>query len=146
MASKKNGWVHTDYLNSVFNPRQLKATIAWCVRAVATLKKRGIKFDTLAFTGTSGAAVGFAVGAATGTPVTFIRKPQRSHFHGGDIEGMLGTKTYVFIDDFISSGATYRRVQKKMGKSKCVGAILYVGSNKSKLTGVLTRSQVISRI
>ena len=148
MATKKNGWTHTDYLSEVFNPRKLKATIAWCVRAILLLQRRGVKFDTLAFTGTSGAAVGFAVAAILGIPLTFVRKPtsgvSAAHFDG-ELEGRLDTKTFIFIDDFVSSGATFKRVQKKMGRSKCVGVVLYAGTNKSYALGGLRREHVVAR-
>lgn len=108
----KIGWnpiLYTSYLYEIHDPKKLKKTLAWVVR---TLKKIQAKtpFDSIVVTGTSGVSLGYAAAAELGCYVTNIRKADRSHGSSCKIEGLTNPRTYVFLDDFLCGGATYRRV------------------------------------
>lgn len=69
-----------------------------------------IEFDTLVGTGLSGAVVVPSLALALGKPFVIVRKPNDGSHHNGTMIGNLGAK-WVFVDDFVSSGATRRRVK-----------------------------------
>ena len=73
-----------------------------------------VEFDTLVGTGFSGAAVVPALALALGKNFVLIRKESDdSHHGGGRLIGSLGDR-WIFVDDFISSGATRDRVIQKI--------------------------------
>lgn len=72
---------------------------------------RGQKFDTLIGTGLSGALVVPTLARALGLKWAIIRKPNDGSHTYAKFEGEIGQR-WVFVDDFVSSGATRRRVQE----------------------------------
>ena len=95
---------------------------------------RGCAFDTLVGTGLSGALLVPRLAEAFGCHWLLVRKPkheERSHAHE-IAEGNLG-RAWVFVDDFISGGATCRRVveaveelaERYLIDTECVGGYLY---------------------
>ena len=80
--------------------------------ADASQALRGVQFDTMVGTGFSGALVVPILARVMGKNILLIRKPGDSHHHGTAIaEGDLGDR-WVFVDDGIATGTTYRRVHK----------------------------------
>jgi len=80
-----------------------------------------VEFDTLVGTGFSGGVVIPALALAMDKKWTLIRKESDdSHHGGGRLIGSLG-KRWVFVDDFVSSGATRTRVLEKIE----AGAVLH---------------------
>ena len=78
-------------------------------------------FDTLVGTGFSGGVVIPALALRLGKKWTLIRKEtDDSHHGGGRLIGNLG-KRWIFVDDFVSSGATRNRVLEKVE----AGAVLH---------------------
>ena len=135
--------VNTLYLEEVFEPGKYKKT----VKRVTALARKiraipGRDFDSIAFSGISGASIGFPVAAALGVPVIYIRKEcDSSHFGKGCIEGVLNSKKYLIIDDFIASGKTVAYIAAVIGKNidlypnvylnlypQCVGVLQYNSS------------------
>jgi orotate phosphoribosyltransferase len=92
-----------------------------------------VDFDTLVGTGFSGGVVIPALALALGKHYVLIRKDNDDSHHGsGRLIGVLGEK-WLFVDDFVSSGATRDRVAEKVLTSayyegqptENVGAYLY---------------------
>lgn len=90
-------------------------------------------FDTIVGTGFSGGVVIPALALALGKNYVLIRKEgDDSHHGGGRLIGTLGER-WLFVDDFVSSGATRDRVKEKVGEAALyeslptenVGAYLY---------------------
>ncbi len=74
----------------------------------------GVDFDTLVGTGFSGGIVIPSLALALGKKFVLIRKETDDSHHGrGRLLGQLGSR-WVFVDDFVSSGRTRRRVIDKI--------------------------------
>jgi adenine/guanine phosphoribosyltransferase-like PRPP-binding protein len=70
---------------------------------------KDVRFDTMVGTGLSGALAIPILAPAFGALSLFIRK---EYSHGGELAvGSLG-KRWLFVDDFIASGATRQSVKK----------------------------------
>ncbi len=94
-----------------------------------------VDFDTLVGTGFSGGIVIPALALAMGKQFVLIRKETDDSHHGrGRLLGQLGEK-WVFVDDFVASGKTRKRVIEKVSEAavdtdnfntKMVGQYMYV--------------------
>lgn len=74
----------------------------------------GVDFDTIVGTGFSGGVVVPSLALAMGKNFVLIRKETDDSHHGsGRLLGVLGDR-WIFVDDFISSGHTRRRVVEKI--------------------------------
>jgi orotate phosphoribosyltransferase len=74
------------------------------------LREANIKpFDTIVGTGLSGALVVPTLARATESYFAIVRKPTDSSHSNAPFEGTIGDR-WVFVDDFISTGATLVRV------------------------------------
>ena len=82
----------------------------------ATAELEDIEFDTLVGTGFSGGIVIPALALTLGKRFVLIRKDTDDSHHRGRIVGELG-KQWIFVDDFISSGKTRRRVMDKVAEA-----------------------------
>lgn len=90
------------YSNGPFgNPDRL-AEIAKVVLA-------NVDYDTMIGTGLSGSLVVPALARALGKQWAIIRKTGESSHSAKPFEGQIGDR-YIFVDDFIASGATRDRV------------------------------------
>jgi len=102
----------------------LAATLKSAGRAFGKLRKE-LKFDAIAFTGSSGAAIAFYLAIEHEIPLIYVRK-EAEESHGNIIEGttMAGTiKKYLIVDDFVCSGATVCRIIKAItARAKTRGA------------------------
>lgn len=78
-----------------------------CLDAASTLNR--VKFDTLVVIGLSGALAGGLIANALGVNLYVLRKPQDTTHDGLGGFGLMGER-WVFLDDFISSGRTYKGV------------------------------------
>ena len=101
------------------------------------------KYDFIAVRGMSGALVGSPLSLAVKKPLVVVRKPtelQNSHGYKllGGGQGSLGNdilnlgQRFIFLDDFISTGATKNYVLDEIPK-RChhVGDYLYEPTDKS---------------
>lgn len=94
--------------------------------AAACLKRlrRVIPFDALVGTGISGSVFGAALSYRLGSPLAIVRRAgesDRSCSDGGshdtrDVVGYSMADRYVFVDDLIDSGRTFRRVVKLLAQ------------------------------
>jgi len=87
-----------------------------------------VAYDTLIGTGLSGTLVVPSMARALDVRWAIVRKDEEQSHASTRIEGEIGTR-WLFVDDFISSGRTYRRVQAAVaatvGNTAMVGAWLY---------------------
>jgi len=81
---------------------------------VAQEELDGVDFDTMVGTGFSGSIVIPSLALAMGKKFVLIRKETDDSHHGpGQLLGDLGAR-WVFVDDFVSSGRTRKRVMGKI--------------------------------
>ncbi|SRR5258706_5006043 len=103
---------------------------------------KGIEYDTMVGTGLSGTLVVPTLARTFGKHWAIVRKEKSPHA-SGMIEGDIG-QSWLFVDDFISSGATFQRVQDVIKglkvweqydyhsfETKCVGAYCYEHSGQN---------------
>lgn len=96
--------VRTGYFDVAFDDTQ--ALIDNAARSLAR-----VDFDTFVATGLSGTCVATLLGHALDKKVLIVRKEDDQSTHSSKrYAGNLG-KRWVFLDDFVSSGATRRRVK-----------------------------------
>lgn len=72
-----------------------------------------VDFDTLVGTGFSGALVVPMLASAMDKNFILVRKPNDGSHHSGRLIGNLGRR-WIFVDDFVSSGATRKRVRDEI--------------------------------
>lgn len=93
-----------------------------------------VDFDTMVGTGFSGGIVIPSLALAMGKKFVLIRKETDDSHHGrGRLLGDLGER-WIFVDDFVSSGVTRRRVIEKVDDAaedngiltRMIGQYMYV--------------------
>lgn len=88
---------------------------------------RGVDFDTLVGTGFSGSIVIPALAMAMEKKFALIRKETDDSHHGkGKLVGQLGER-WIFVDDFILTGATRERVIRKISENLMGFKVTMVG-------------------
>ncbi|MGH3956443.1 MAG: phosphoribosyltransferase [Mycobacterium sp.] len=86
-----------------YNPAELIA------RAREQFEQQGVECDTLVGTGLSGALVVPQMARELGKEWLIVRKPNEGTHSSRPVEGYLGRR-WLFVDDGIQSGKTFRRV------------------------------------
>ena len=131
--------ISTVYLKHVYEPKLFPKMVEKAITKAEQLNKE-LKFDTIAFCGMSGAAAAFILGHWMDIPLLCVRKKEEnSHFRNSRpssvCEGNIGTRRYLIVDDFISSGATVNymieNIGKEMPNAECVGMLMYAGYSDS---------------
>lgn len=137
MAKKRkpNFSIYPNYGWTLFKPAEWNTRMQAACQQVKKLHKT-LKFDALAFTGSSGAAGAFILGANLELPVIYVRKKDELS-HGKSIEANSAFNPigrYLIIDDFVGSGATVRHIVNSISDTakkeaedppECVGVFLY---------------------
>lgn len=101
---------------------------------IETMRNRmsGVKYDTIVGTGLSGTIFTARVAPGLKKDFAIIRKDNDGSHSGNRVEGVVGER-WVFADDFVSTGATLRRVLKRMKEdypdSEFVGVYQYEREN-----------------
>lgn len=97
------------YNSAMYEPRRFNSLVSALVAIMpAMLKAYGASH--IAVQGKSGIAVAFAVAAQVDIGIIVVRK-EGENSHGNKVESNGKViKGYMFFDDFISTGATKRRV------------------------------------
>lgn len=123
--------VLSSYLESVMTPESYQRTLN---RAIDKIERSNIQFDTIAFRGVSGAAIGFPLAALLNKNVLVVRKYEDNSHSRRGVEGNLvdGAKVLI-VDDFIFSGQTIETIQNSLSDEfsgwnfhhKLVGIFLY---------------------
>lgn len=97
------GW---SYFDNALDPIGRETAIEFARAAQAALD-----FDTVVVTGVSGVLMGGVIAHALGVNVLVVRKPDDTSTHSYErAEGHLGRR-WVALDDFVETGATYRRLK-----------------------------------
>lgn len=92
----------------------IAVTVRDTVKDIGPYKNR---FDFIAVTGMSGVLVGSPVAIALNIPLVVVRKKgDNSHSWRPLINGDFAYGKYLFLDDFISIGKTFRRLAKIMSE------------------------------
>lgn len=78
--------------------------------SLAEFHLKGRHYDTMIGTGMSGSLVVPRLAEALGKHWLLLRKPSENSHTSQLAEGRLGER-WIFVDDFVSSGATFRRVR-----------------------------------
>jgi hypothetical protein len=102
-----------------FDPKTMPAIVKWAAGVVEELKA-----DAIAACGHSGLPVAGAVSFLTGVPVLAVRKDGEPVVAGGSFAGRVSgvlpggvkARRWVWIDDFLSSGGTFRRSSQHLWK------------------------------
>lgn len=120
------------YLNQFTNPEKLKQRIGYAVRAL-----RKHDFDSIAFSGMSGALIGPPVALALDKTFLMVRKLD-DHSHSAlQVEGDYAAKKYIILDDFSESGKTIDRIRDEisnfMPNAKYVGMLAVKWINEFRL-------------
>lgn len=106
-------WVTGDYLDKAIQARQRPIIIE---RVVRRIRKSGIDFDAIAFTGLSGALIAPSVADLLKKPIIAVRKEKTPH-SSRRIEGFCGGKSYIILDDCRDTGNTILRIYKTLKKT-----------------------------
>jgi hypothetical protein len=113
----------------------LKAIVERVSKALPKIQKK-LRFQALAFTGSSGAAVAYPVSVLTGIKLIHVRA-KGTKSHGNIVESCeTHIERYAILDDFIDMGNTVRYVHNNIDKQarrgwygdssiECVGILLY---------------------
>lgn len=134
--------ISTVYLKTVFYPDIFPRTVENAVSAAKMLKQK-YNYDTIAFSGMSGAAMSFLLAHQLKVPLLCVRKKDDgSHFWGSGIlrssdrgrsslEGYKDAARYLLVDDFISSGNTVRHIMSTISSeiptAECMAMLMYAG-------------------
>lgn len=102
--------LHASYLGEIINnPDEV---IRLAAERLEAAEKAGYVFDTIVGTGLSGALIVPTLARKLNKHFALVRKPDNSHSEM-ILEGSIGER-WVFVDDLIISGATYRRVRTRI--------------------------------
>jgi len=125
--------IQTVYLQKVYHVNRFVKMIDKAVDLAKKIK-RTHKYDTIAFSGSSGAAVAYVLSAQLKVPLIHIRSGENSshYYHRASdskFEGNASSKKYLIVDDFIESGGTIicirNTIKKVAPKANCVAIMLY---------------------
>lgn len=100
-------WVGSGYLDAVFTPEEVIADARTHPSAC------GVEFDTLVGHGLSGALIIPVLAAQLDVKYMIVRKPADGSHEGSLAEGFLGAR-WLFVDDFIAEGTTFRAVYQRV--------------------------------
>jgi adenine/guanine phosphoribosyltransferase-like PRPP-binding protein len=97
------------------SPESFRKKMLKTSRAFVKLREE-LNVDAIAFTGSSGAAIGFTLAFLHQVPLIYVRKEDET-CHGSMIESNgvgIQIKKYLIVDDFIGTGATVTRIITKI--------------------------------
>jgi adenine/guanine phosphoribosyltransferase-like PRPP-binding protein len=116
----------TDYLYKVLDH---KALINAVRAAQLKLAKEKVEFDAIAVTGNSGTLFAGALAVALNKPIILVRKPGESSHSNHTVEGpYTGISSYIFVDDFICSGKTLKRVKDAIRNESAFAKLVFKGT------------------
>ena len=125
--------IHSTYLTRVLDFGHRYRVLERAVEA-ATKMHAEYSFDAVVFTGMSGALIAPAVADALGLDLLIVRKPSDDSHHSSEnwrapyLDGYIQTGArLLWVDDVVSSGRTFARVQREIDAYDMViaGILLY---------------------
>jgi orotate phosphoribosyltransferase-like protein len=125
-APYKPVYDHVYYLEQTIRTDKLRETAAKSCEVL-----RRYEFDALAFRGQSGSLIAPVLALQLDKTMLMVRKSSEAHdCHSGRlVEGDLGARTYIIVDDLISSGRTVQTIVREIGKvapkAACLGVLEY---------------------
>lgn len=114
---------HVSYLTNALQDRDKH--IRHAVNRINKLRRKGLDFDAIAFTGLSGCLMGAAIADRLGVGMMAVRKPKESCHSTWTSERTPGCSTYIIIDDVVSMGDTVNHILDELGCEACKGIYLY---------------------
>ncbi len=117
-----------DYPSAFLCPPRLLKAVEKCIKII---RRKKLTFDAIAFRGLSGAVVAPLVALKLRKTLIAVRKTKS---HGlGPVAGDLAARSYIIVDDLISSGTTVRKIVKalKCREAECKGVVLYNASYRT---------------
>lgn len=120
-------------MDRVLRPNGLMETTR---EVVNMIRKQKLEFDSIAFTGMSGALVAPTVALRLKKNPVIVRKQCDGSHSGRMIEGGTEIGNYIIIDDFQLTGATLKRIFEALNSvglppDMCKGIFLYTGSTST---------------
>ena len=116
--------IGNSYHDTLYDPERLMIAVEKTIAKARKIYTR-TPFDTIAFRGSSGAAMAFPLSLTLQIPCIYVRKPNEQS-HGNRIEGPWKVvHTYLIIDDFISEGKTIKAIVDALPELSCIGALMY---------------------
>ena len=95
---------------------------------IALKKLEKLNFDSIAYTGTSGALFAIPLALRLRKNLVVVRKPNEQS-HGNTIEYLNSCKRCLVVDDFVDTGATIERLIGVLTKQQIkIAAILLYNS------------------
>lgn len=124
------GHTYTIFSPDIF-PRLVKESAA----VISNLRNQNPRIEALAATGHSGLLLMGALSHVLQMPQIAVRRGQRETQHNPHIvNGFLGCKGYLIVDDLIDTGATIARIRESINRAaskmgiqtpSCEGIFLY---------------------
>jgi orotate phosphoribosyltransferase-like protein len=111
LYGKVPGHIKSSYLGIVLHVKSLPILVDIVLERI---KKTNICFDTIAFTGQSGALVAPLLAIKMGKNLLMVRKEHDVSHSFSNFEGYFKIKNYIILDDLISTGNTVKRVYKQI--------------------------------
>jgi adenine/guanine phosphoribosyltransferase-like PRPP-binding protein len=129
--------IQSIYLRPVFEKDFFQRTVDSALKAAESLVKN-YQIDSVAFSGTSGAAMAFILSYKLGLHLMCVRKKtDTSHFHEYyrkrfHVEGNLDSQRYLIVDDFMDTGTTIENiidaVKSEAPQALCMSILFYARS------------------
>ena len=117
---------HADYLKDVLEPALASRLVS---RTCKVIRRICPDVGAIAFSGMSGALIAPIVALRLKKPLIMVRKDNDGSHSSLAVEGVVGSDTYIILDDQISTGATVRRIKKHIKKfdpdTKYLGTLCY---------------------
>ncbi len=96
---------NSTYMPGIYDGESYGLILNRVVQALDEIKAAR-RIDTIAFSGSSGAAMAYSAAWATDLRLLHVRKPDHEAHFFGSVEGFTRPQNYVIVDDFMSSGRT----------------------------------------
>lgn len=141
----------SSYLDNPLNIQRRKKILDMMVSMIV---KSNIEFDTIVFTGMSGALISPSVADRLEKQVLLLRKDKDDCHSSCRMEGFYKCENYIIIDDQVSSGNTVLRIMEAMNNNNdwepktkfCKGVFLYNSqAPDSSINGIKIYSSFFSR-
>jgi hypothetical protein len=101
--------ISSTYLDTAFSAEARRGMLRQFRKMV-----REVEFDSIVVTGASGLLIGGLLAHLTKKGIIIVRKRNEGAHSSNRVEGWIHSSKLVFVDDFIDTGATFKRVDKEL--------------------------------